>query len=83
MFYVSLSVSDPTHQRANGNLKYFEYQLGKQAKEEVKEEQEEQEGGVRSRTQADDYLPERWKYEGLCRGEGLKMVRRGTLIGSQ
>lgn len=24
----------------------------------------------------DDYLPERKKYEQLCRGEGLRMVRR-------
>lgn len=28
------------------------------------------------KAQPDDYLPERKKYEQLCRGEGLRMVRR-------
>ncbi|CAJ1081351.1 prolyl 4-hydroxylase subunit alpha-1 isoform X2 [Xyrichtys novacula] len=70
---------EPTHQRANGNLKYFEYQLGKQMKlkgrEEAEEEEEESEGRKR-RDRPDDYLPERRKYEELCRGEGLKMTPR-------
>ncbi|XP_068585290.1 prolyl 4-hydroxylase subunit alpha-1-like isoform X3 [Cebidichthys violaceus] len=60
---------DPTHQRAMGNLKYFEFQLDKQKGEE---------GGRRRETRGrpPDYLPERKKYEQLCRGEGLKMTPR-------
>uniref|UniRef100_A0A3Q3WS80 procollagen-proline 4-dioxygenase n=1 Tax=Mola mola TaxID=94237 RepID=A0A3Q3WS80_MOLML len=61
---------DPTHQRANGNLRYFEYQLSKQMT--VKEEED----GSRRKGQLDDYLPERKKYEQLCRGEGLRMTPR-------
>lgn len=70
---------DPTHQRANGNLKYFEYQLAKQ-KKVVEREEGEAEGRQRSETrgQADDYLPERKTYEQLCRGKGVRMVRRDT-----
>ncbi|KAM3860030.1 prolyl 4-hydroxylase subunit alpha-1a [Diretmus argenteus] len=73
---------DPTHQRANGNLKYFEYQLAKQKKAE---EEEAKEGGERQKRETetpkgrpavDDYLPERKKYEQLCRGEGIKMTPR-------
>ncbi|XP_040885369.1 prolyl 4-hydroxylase subunit alpha-1-like isoform X2 [Toxotes jaculatrix] len=66
---------DPTHQRANGNLKYFEYQLAKQKKVE---EGEEGEGRQRKeiRGRPDDYLPERKKYEELCRGEGIRMTPR-------
>lgn len=67
---------DPTHQRANGNLKYFEYQLAKQKKVEHKEEGQ-AEGRQRRETrgQVDDYLPERKTYEKLCRGVGIRMVR--------
>lgn len=36
----------------------------------------EEEDGSRRKGQLDDYLPERKKYEQLCRGEGLGMVRR-------
>ncbi|XP_069543809.1 prolyl 4-hydroxylase subunit alpha-1-like isoform X1 [Brachyistius frenatus] len=68
---------DPTHQRANGNLKYFEYQLAKQKKVE---ESGEEEGEGRTRTEGRgrpaDYLPERRKYEQLCRGDGLRMTSR-------
>lgn len=60
---------DPSHQRANGNLKYFEYQLSKQKKQEPEE-------GVSSGGRSDDYLPERKAYERLCRGEGLRMTPR-------
>ncbi|KAM9425937.1 prolyl 4-hydroxylase subunit alpha-1-like isoform 1-T2 [Pholidichthys leucotaenia] len=69
---------DSTHQRANGNLKYFEYQLAKQKKaEEAKNEEEEKEEEVRKKREIqDDYLPERKKYERLCRGEGLKLTTR-------
>ncbi|KAM6951337.1 prolyl 4-hydroxylase subunit alpha-1a isoform 2-T3 [Aplochiton taeniatus] len=72
---------DPAHQRANGNLKYFEYQLAKQRKAEEEEEEEDgekkeaEEKGDKVDLSA-DYLPERRKYEQLCRGEGLKMTPR-------
>ncbi|XP_046712343.1 prolyl 4-hydroxylase subunit alpha-1b isoform X3 [Silurus meridionalis] len=72
---------DPTHQRANGNLKYFEVQLEKQRKEE--EAAEGQTGEKRHVDKRDvqmrrsrDPLPERKRYEQLCRGEGVKMTRR-------
>lgn len=65
---------EPTHQRANGNLKYFEYQLAKQKKVEGGREEEAE--GTRRKGQPDDYLPERKKYEQLCRGEGLRMTPR-------
>ncbi|XP_056101784.1 prolyl 4-hydroxylase subunit alpha-1a isoform X3 [Rhinichthys klamathensis goyatoka] len=68
---------DPEHQRALGNLKYFDYQLAKQnkaekeqsPKEESKKEQEKEVGKK-------EYLPEKRKYEKLCRGEGLRMTPR-------
>uniref|UniRef100_A0A673CKD6 procollagen-proline 4-dioxygenase n=1 Tax=Sphaeramia orbicularis TaxID=375764 RepID=A0A673CKD6_9TELE len=57
---------DPEHQRAKGNLKYFEFQLEKQRKEKKK-----------SKAQtAFQLIPERKKYEMLCRGEGIKMTPR-------
>ncbi|XP_047677925.1 prolyl 4-hydroxylase subunit alpha-1b isoform X3 [Tachysurus fulvidraco] len=72
---------DPTHQRANGNLKYFEVQLEKQRKAEAASE-----GEAREKRQVDkrdvqmkrskDPLPERKRYEQLCRGEGVKMTPR-------
>ncbi|XP_013878797.1 prolyl 4-hydroxylase subunit alpha-1 isoform X2 [Austrofundulus limnaeus] len=67
---------DPTHQRANGNLKYFEYQLSKQEKEEDHQEEEEEQRRRRRETHSrqDDYLPERNKYERLCRGEDIQMT---------
>ncbi|XP_038591867.1 prolyl 4-hydroxylase subunit alpha-1-like isoform X2 [Micropterus salmoides] len=65
---------DPTHQRASGNLKYFEYQLAKQNK--VVEKDEEETEGKQKKGRPDDYLPERRKYEQLCRGEGLRMTPR-------
>ncbi len=65
---------DSTHQRANGNLKYFEYQLAKQKK--VEDSEEEETIGRQRKGRPDDYLPERKKYEQLCRGKDVKMVRR-------
>uniref|UniRef100_A0A4W6ER07 Prolyl 4-hydroxylase subunit alpha-1 n=1 Tax=Lates calcarifer TaxID=8187 RepID=A0A4W6ER07_LATCA len=50
---------DPEHQRANGNLKYFEFQLEKQKK-----------------AAGFSLIPERKKYEMLCRGEGIRMTPR-------
>uniref|UniRef100_A0A8C7J1E1 procollagen-proline 4-dioxygenase n=1 Tax=Oncorhynchus kisutch TaxID=8019 RepID=A0A8C7J1E1_ONCKI len=74
---------DSAHQRANGNLKYFEYQLAKQNKVEAEESQKEKEKREREKREASDkkgrpadYLPERRKYEQLCRGEGIKMTPR-------
>ncbi|KAG7275606.1 hypothetical protein CRUP_030640 [Coryphaenoides rupestris] len=78
-FTKQLLELDSTHQRANGNLKYFEYQLAKQ------QAAEEAEGGAgREKREAEtkgergnaDYLPERRKYEQLCRGESIKMTPR-------
>ncbi|XP_035002019.1 prolyl 4-hydroxylase subunit alpha-1a [Hippoglossus stenolepis] len=63
---------DATHQRANGNLKYFEYQLSKQKKMEEAEGRQTRE----TRVPPDDYLPERKSYEQLCRGEGIRMTPR-------
>uniref|UniRef100_A0A8C5U1J4 Prolyl 4-hydroxylase subunit alpha-1 n=1 Tax=Malurus cyaneus samueli TaxID=2593467 RepID=A0A8C5U1J4_9PASS len=70
------NLPDPEHQRANGNMKYFEYIMAKE-KEANKsstdsEDQQEKETEVKKK----DYLPERRKYEMLCRGEGLKMTPR-------
>lgn len=78
---------DPDHQRAKGNLKYFEFQLEKQKKaaedeppkdtkqeeEETAKEQKKKEG--RKKRESFTLVPERKKYEMLCRGEGIKMVR--------
>lgn len=66
---------DPEHQRGNGNLKYFEYIM---AKEENKSSTSDSEA-VEPRTKKGrpkDHLPERQKYEMLCRGEGVKMTPR-------
>lgn len=67
---------DPTHQRANGNLKYFEYQLAKQKKMEGSENESEVRQRRETRGRPADYLPERKKYEQLCRGEGIRMNPR-------
>ncbi|XP_076142250.1 prolyl 4-hydroxylase subunit alpha-1b isoform X1 [Alosa pseudoharengus] len=77
---------DPTHQRANGNLKYFEFQLEKQRKqEEVQKAKATQTSQVKlndtekreaQRKRSKDPLPERKVYERLCRGEGIKMTPR-------
>ncbi|KAJ7408816.1 Prolyl 4-hydroxylase subunit alpha-1 [Pitangus sulphuratus] len=64
---------DPEHQRANGNMKYFEYIMAKEKegnKSSTDSEEQEKETEVKKK----DYLPERRKYEMLCRGEGLKMT---------
>ncbi|XP_055085656.1 prolyl 4-hydroxylase subunit alpha-1-like isoform X2 [Periophthalmus magnuspinnatus] len=65
---------DPSHQRANGNLKYFEYQLSKHRQTGAEERGAEATGADRERS--DDYLPERKAYERLCRGEGIRMTPR-------
>ncbi|XP_041803604.1 prolyl 4-hydroxylase subunit alpha-1b isoform X3 [Chelmon rostratus] len=76
---------DPEHQRAKGNLKYFEFQLEKQKKAaEENETQKETEREKRDTTDkkkkskkvSSQPIPERKKYEMLCRGEGIKMTPR-------
>uniref|UniRef100_A0A3B3ZWV2 Prolyl 4-hydroxylase subunit alpha-1 n=1 Tax=Periophthalmus magnuspinnatus TaxID=409849 RepID=A0A3B3ZWV2_9GOBI len=58
---------DPEHKRANGNLKYFQFQLEKQKKAADEK---------RSAKAEFKLIPERKKYEMLCRGEGIKMTPR-------
>uniref|UniRef100_H0VTZ0 Prolyl 4-hydroxylase subunit alpha-1 n=1 Tax=Cavia porcellus TaxID=10141 RepID=H0VTZ0_CAVPO len=72
------NLPDPEHQRANGNLKYFEYIMAKE-KDDNKStsgDQSDQKSTLRKKGIAVDYLPERQKYEMLCRGEGIKMTPR-------
>nr|XP_012320308.1 prolyl 4-hydroxylase subunit alpha-2-like [Aotus nancymaae] len=67
---------DPSHERAGGNLRYFE-QLLEEEREKMLSNQTEAElatpEGIYERPV--DYLPERDVYESLCRGEGVKLVR--------
>nr|XP_051695633.1 prolyl 4-hydroxylase subunit alpha-1 isoform X3 [Oryctolagus cuniculus] len=69
---------DPEHQRANGNLKYFEYIMAKEkdANKSASDGQSDKKTTPRRKGVAVDYLPERQKYEMLCRGEGIKMTPR-------
>lgn len=86
-FCFSCVFSDPEHQRAQGNLKYFVFQLDKEkkaAEEEIKkgtkQPEKSQETTKRKKKSekkvAFQLIPERKKYEMLCRGEGNKMVRQ-------
>ncbi|XP_067876566.1 prolyl 4-hydroxylase subunit alpha-1-like isoform X2 [Heterodontus francisci] len=75
----SLLKLDPEHQRANGNLRYFEYMMADQKKEmsNVAQKTTGSKSGDVSQTKRErqnDYLPERQKYEKLCRGEGIKLT---------
>ncbi|CAB1316758.1 unnamed protein product [Coregonus sp. 'balchen'] len=75
---------DSSHQRAGGNLRYFEKLLSKQLKELNQEGQEpatEEPIQLGTYKRPSDYLPEREIYEALCRGEGVKMTteRRSRL----
>ncbi|XP_008427455.1 prolyl 4-hydroxylase subunit alpha-1b isoform X1 [Poecilia reticulata] len=76
---------DPEHQRAKGNVKYFEFQLEKQRKAAEETARTQEERGKRDtsekkkkKKQKNSFplIPERKKYEMLCRGEGLKMTPR-------
>ncbi|KAK7901890.1 hypothetical protein WMY93_018659 [Mugilogobius chulae] len=76
---------DPEHKRAKGNLKYFQFQLEKQRKEEEEAKKAEPETEKvevkkkktkRSAKAEFKLIPERKKYEMLCRGEGVKMTPR-------
>lgn len=85
---MSAIYADPEHQRAKGNLKYFEFQLEKQNKaaqdeppKETKQQEEEDAAKEakkkpRKKRETIQLIPERKKYEMLCRGEGIKMVRQ-------
>uniref|UniRef100_A0A8C0ZXN8 Prolyl 4-hydroxylase subunit alpha-1 n=1 Tax=Castor canadensis TaxID=51338 RepID=A0A8C0ZXN8_CASCN len=72
------NLPDPEHQRANGNLKYFEYIMAneKDANKSASDDQSDQKTTPKKKGMAVDYLPERQKYEMLCRGEGIKMTPR-------
>ncbi|KAM7100939.1 prolyl 4-hydroxylase subunit alpha-2 isoform 2-T4 [Ciconia maguari] len=74
---------DSTHERAGGNLRYFEKLLEKERDEKEKEKsinttmtttEPVVQSGAYERPL--DYLPERDIYEALCRGEGVKMTPR-------
>lgn len=76
--YLSL-FPDPSHERAGGNLRYFERLL---EEERGKSLSNQTDAGLATQEnlyeRPVDYLPERDVYESLCRGEGIKMVRPGT-----
>ncbi|XP_062341463.1 prolyl 4-hydroxylase subunit alpha-2-like isoform X2 [Osmerus eperlanus] len=68
---------DSGHQRAGGNLRYFERLLAKQLLELNQESQppvSEEPIQLGTYARPKDYLPERETYEALCRGEGVKMT---------
>ncbi|XP_036443399.1 prolyl 4-hydroxylase subunit alpha-2 isoform X1 [Colossoma macropomum] len=76
---------DPSHQRAGGNLRYFERLLAKEIREMVRNKQDlakEKPIQLGTYERPRDYLPEREIYEALCRGEGVKMTpkRRSKLF---
>uniref|UniRef100_A0A3Q2DQM0 Procollagen-proline, 2-oxoglutarate 4-dioxygenase (proline 4-hydroxylase), alpha polypeptide 2 n=1 Tax=Cyprinodon variegatus TaxID=28743 RepID=A0A3Q2DQM0_CYPVA len=75
---------DPTHERAGGNLRYFERLLFKQLNEMNQTYQPASEEPIQlgTYTRPKDHLPEREAYEALCRGEGLQMTeaRRSRLF---
>uniref|UniRef100_A0A8C5GEJ3 procollagen-proline 4-dioxygenase n=1 Tax=Gouania willdenowi TaxID=441366 RepID=A0A8C5GEJ3_GOUWI len=74
---------DPNHDRAGGNLRYFERLLTKQLHEMNQTYQPPSEEPIQLGTyvRPKDHLPEREIYEALCRGEGLQMneARRSRL----
>ncbi|XP_067828556.1 prolyl 4-hydroxylase subunit alpha-1b isoform X4 [Heptranchias perlo] len=72
---------DPEHQRANGNLRYFEYMMADQKKENSDVTQKTEGSKLQNVSQTKkgrpkDHLPERQNYEKLCRGEGIKLTPR-------
>ncbi|XP_056386425.1 prolyl 4-hydroxylase subunit alpha-1 isoform X5 [Hyla sarda] len=66
---------DPEHQRGNGNLKYFEYIMTKEENKSSSSDSKDAEPKTK-KGRPIDHLPERQKYEMLCRGEGIKMTPR-------
>ncbi|KAJ3609884.1 hypothetical protein NHX12_021978 [Muraenolepis orangiensis] len=87
-FTKRLLTLDSEHQRARGNLKYFEFQLLKQRNEEEDLAQKKRDEGTAGAGTQDEPmkkkkkkafrepLPERKMYEKLCRGEGIRMTPR-------
>lgn len=74
----SLLFLDPSHERAGGNLRYFERLLEEEREKQSLNQTEAvlaTQGGLYERPV--DYLPERDVYESLCRGEGVKLVSCG------
>ncbi|KAJ8348027.1 hypothetical protein SKAU_G00266160 [Synaphobranchus kaupii] len=68
---------DPSHQRAGGNLRYFERLLSTEMQESAKRPTDpasERPIELGTYERPLDYLPERETYEALCRGEGIKMT---------
>ncbi|XP_019950609.1 prolyl 4-hydroxylase subunit alpha-1b isoform X2 [Paralichthys olivaceus] len=85
VFTMRLLELDPEHQRAKGNRKYFEFQLEKQKKAEESERLVQKEQGIKGTSEkkkkprkniTNQQVPERKKYEMLCRGEGIRMTPR-------
>uniref|UniRef100_A0A674NA15 procollagen-proline 4-dioxygenase n=1 Tax=Takifugu rubripes TaxID=31033 RepID=A0A674NA15_TAKRU len=77
-----LLVIDSSHERAGGNLRYYENLLRKQLSELNQDYEPASEEPIQLGTYSrpKDHLPEREAYEALCRGEGLQMVRRSRLF---
>ncbi|XP_009293964.1 prolyl 4-hydroxylase subunit alpha-2 isoform X2 [Danio rerio] len=70
---------DPSHQRAGGNLRYFERLLSKELQDSGQTQPEpadERPIQLDTYQRPKDYLPEREAYEALCRGEGVKMTTK-------
>ncbi|KAM9450932.1 prolyl 4-hydroxylase subunit alpha-2 isoform 1-T1 [Clarias gariepinus] len=70
---------DPSHDRAQSNLRYFEQLFSKELKE-MDQEKKDPTGETSTEPvtyeRPKDYLPERDAYEALCRGEGVKMTEQ-------
>ncbi|OBS80190.1 hypothetical protein A6R68_21610 [Neotoma lepida] len=66
---------DPSHERAGGNLRYFERLLEGEREKPLFNQTE---AGLATQEnlyeRPMDYLPERDVYESLCRGEGIKLT---------
>lgn len=56
-------------------MKYFEYIMAKEKEANKSSTDSEDQVEKETEVKKKDYLPERRKYEMLCRGEGLKMVK--------
>lgn len=69
--------TDSSHQRAGGNLRYYEKLLSSQLNEvkQAPEPTAEEPIQLGTYSRPKDHLPEREAYEALCRGEGVQMVK--------
>uniref|UniRef100_A0A3Q3WK13 procollagen-proline 4-dioxygenase n=1 Tax=Mola mola TaxID=94237 RepID=A0A3Q3WK13_MOLML len=79
-----LVAMDSSHQRAGGNLRYYEKLLSSQLNEvkQASEPTSEEPIQLGTYSRPKDHLPEREAYEALCRGEGVQMneARRSRLF---